>query len=47
MVPPKGEELNTLFDELNRWNELLKAENIDWDGLEAQNPQPEHEVPEP
>ena len=34
MVPPEGETLNSLFDELARWNKLLEAENIDWEALE-------------
>jgi hypothetical protein len=34
MVPPKGEELNSLFEELSRWNTILEAENIDWGALE-------------
>jgi len=34
MVPLEGEELNSLFDELARWNTILEAENIDWDALD-------------
>ena len=26
--------LDELFDELERWNKVLEAENIDWEALE-------------
>lgn len=41
MVLPEGETLNTLLAELERWSLILEAENIDWDSLEAQPPEPE------
>ena len=39
MVPNGAQRLNSiplneLFDELERWNKLLEAEDIDWEVLE-------------
>jgi len=35
MVLRDEESLNTLFDELARWNSILEAEKIDWDAIQA------------
>jgi len=34
MVPPSGESLNALFEELERWEHHLKHADIDFRGLE-------------
>jgi len=34
MVPLSGNELNTIFDQLAEWNEILKLENVDFEDLE-------------
>lgn len=44
MVLPEGETLNTVIEELERWNGILEAASIDWDALEQE---PELEGPSP